>query len=51
MIKKPEEPRPKTPTPYEEENERPAKVRKVYGEKPEKMMNVLRKKAEHFFPW
>ena len=39
----------KTPTPYEEENKRPAKVRKVYGEKPGKMMNVLRKKQSTSF--
>ena len=49
MFKKPEESRPKTPTPYEEDNERPAKVRKVYGEKPEKMMSVLRKKQSNSF--
>lgn len=49
VFKKPEEPRPKTPTPYEEDSERPAKVRKVYGEKPEKMMSVLRKKQSNSF--
>ena len=49
MFNKPEEPHPKTPTPYEEDSERPAKVQKVYGEKPEKMMSVLRKKQSNSF--
>ena len=49
MFKKPEEPRPKPPTPYEEDNERLAKVRKVYGKKPEKNDECFKKKQSISF--
>ena len=49
MFKKPEEPRPKTPTPYEEASERPAKVRKVSAKNPRKMMAVLKEKQSTSF--
>lgn len=49
IFRKPEEPRPKTPTPYEEDNERPAKVRKVHVEKPQKLMAFLNEKQSTSF--
>ena len=45
---KPEEPHPKTPTPYKEDNERPAKV-KVHVEKPPKLMVFLNEKQSTSF--
>ena len=42
VFKKPEEPLQKTPTPYEEACERPAKVRTASAKNPPKMMAVLK---------
>ena len=44
VFKKPEEPLQKTPTPYEEACERPAKVRTASAKNPPKMMAVLKEK-------
>ena len=42
VFNKPEEPLQKTPTPYEEACERPAKVRTASAKNPPKMMAVLK---------